>query len=64
MHTEGHKYHKTHFLLQILGLFASYDSVWSILMISVTQNDVSNVPGIADRLFGYYPVWVPFSVAY
>ena len=26
-HTEGNKYDKTHFLLQMLGLFASYDSL-------------------------------------
>ena len=34
-HTKGNKYDKTHFLLQILGLFASYDPVWMILMIFV-----------------------------
>ena len=35
IYTEGHKYDYIHFLLQILGLFASYDPVWTILMISV-----------------------------
>ena len=34
-HTKGNKYDKTHFLLQIFGLFASYDPVWMILMIFV-----------------------------
>ena len=31
-----------------------------ILITFVTQNGVSNVPGISDRLFGYYPniVWM------
>ena len=35
-HTERHKYHKTHFLLHILGLFASYDPDWVILMMFPT----------------------------
>ena len=34
-YTEGHKYDWTHFLLQILDLFASYDPVWTIFMIFV-----------------------------
>ena len=29
-HTKGNKYDKTHFLLQILGLFASYDWNWKL----------------------------------
>ena len=36
IHTEGHIYDKTHLLLQIVGLFASYDPVRMILTIFVT----------------------------
>ena len=53
MHIERHKCDKTHFLLQILALFARYDSVM-ILIIFVAQNGVSNVPGISDRLHEFY----------
>ena len=35
-HTERHKYHNTHFLLQILGLFTSYDPDWTILVLFAT----------------------------
>ena len=36
MNTKGHKSDKSHFLLQILGLFTSYNPVWVILMIFLT----------------------------
>ena len=36
MHTERHKHNKSHFMLQILGLFALYDPVWIMPMVCVT----------------------------
>ena len=35
-HTVVHKHDKTHFLLEMLGLFTWYNPVWMILVIFVT----------------------------
>ena len=42
----------------MLASFATYDPVWVILMRSVTQNGIWNVPGIPDRLPGDYPAYL------
>ena len=56
--SSDYKYSKTpstHVLLQILASIGRYEPSRMIVMIVVTKNDVYNVPGISDRLLGYYP---------
>ena len=49
----------THFLFHILLLFfASYDPLWMILILICILKWRQNVPGISDRILGYYPILI------